>query len=134
MTRDREMVMQMFALAKRYPMVNHQENLLLMKAAKRLDELTRPRALKWADAVKRGFRGEPGYITGYVDGAGLECDCWALLYSAHGDTEDDLYAIVNAGRLWTIRKDQLNVIIWSNVPTVEQIDEEAARRAKLAQE
>ena len=78
--------------------------------------------------MRRGYYGEPAYITGYVDECGLETDCWALLYSAHCDVKDDLYAIVNADRMWTIRPDQTYVICWSNVPTAEQITQELARR------
>lgn len=130
---DQELVRKLFDLAKRSPMVNAQENLLLKQAAKRLDELTKARALRWADAVRRGYYGQPAYITGYQDG-GLTYDSWALLYSAHCDIKDDLFAIVNAGRLWTISPDQHDdVICWSNVPTTEQIDQEQARRAEARQ-
>ena len=128
---DQELVKRLFDLAHKSPCVNHQENELILRAAKRLDELTRARALKWTDAVRRGYYGQPAYITGYQEG-GLTNDCWALLYSPHSDIKDDLYAIVNAGRLWTIpaNGDHGGVGIWSNVPTPEQIEQENARREK----
>ena len=81
-----------------------------------------------ADAVKRGYYGQPAYITGYVDEYGLEIDSWALLYSDHCDLKDDLRAIVNVDKMWTIRPDQNEVIFWSNVPTAEQITQELGRR------
>jgi hypothetical protein len=133
MNNDQELVRQMYALAKKYPMMNHQENMLLLRVAKRLDEQTRARALKWPDAVKRGYYGEPGYVTGYVDEYGMEFDCWALLYSAHSDVKDDLFAIVNKDTMWTLRSDMAEVIIWSAVPTAAQIEEELARRGIQAQ-
>lgn len=129
-TADQDMVMKLFALARKMPCVNHQENLLLKQAAKRLDELTRARALRWTDAVRRGYRGEAGYITGYAEG-GLTYDCWALLYSDHCDAKDDLRAIPNEGMMWTIRPDDRGVIIWSNVPTEAQIEAELARRRAI---
>jgi len=125
---DQDTVRQMYALAKKYPLVNHQENMLLIRAAKRLDELTRARALKWADAVRRGYYGEPAYITGYVDDCGMEMDSWGLLYSAHCDVKDDLYVIVNKDTMWEIHPDQEYVIFWSNVPAAEEITRELARR------
>lgn len=128
MTRDQALVQELFSFVKRSPMVTREENLLLVRAAKRLDELTRARALRWADAVKRGYYGKPAYITGYIDEYGLEMDSWALLYSDHGDLKDDLRAIVNVDKMWTIRPDQNEVICWSNVPTAEQITQELRRR------
>lgn len=128
MIRDQELVRELFGFVRRSPMVTREENLLLVRAAKRLDELVRARALRWADAVKRGYYGQPAYITGYVDEYGLEIDSWALLYSDHCDLKDDLHAIVNVDKMWTIRPDQNEVIFWSNVPTAEQITQELGRR------
>lgn len=129
-SRDHELVQQMFALAKKYPAVNHQENMLLLRAAKRLDELTRARALRWGDAVRRAYFSEPAYITGYREG-GMEYDAWAVLYTPHLEQKEPIYAIVNAGRMWTIPPDTPEVILWSAVPTAEQIEEERKRRAEI---
>ncbi len=133
MSKDRELVQQMYGMSKKYPLVNHQENMLLIRASKRLDELTRARALKWTDAVHRGYYGEPAYMTGYVDEYGMEYDCWALLYSAHCDAKDDLMAIVNVDKMWTVHPDQNEVVFWSSVPTAQEIEAELARRGIRAQ-
>ena len=129
MTKDQELVRQVFALVKKWPAVNHQENMLLLRAAKRLDELTRARALKWNDAVRRGYYSEPAYVTGYRDG-GLVYDAWAILYSPRMDMTDDLYAIVNKDMMWTIHPDSPEVICWSAVPSAEEIEAEQTRRAE----
>ena len=67
-------------------------------------------------------------MTGCMDEYGMEYDCWALLYSAHCDAKDDLMAIVNVDKMWTIHPDQNEVVFWSSVPTAQEIEAELARR------
>ena len=131
MTKDQGLVQQMFALVKKWPAVNHQENMLLLRAAKRLDELTRARAMRWGDAVRRAYYSQPAYVTGYMEGC-LENDSSAVLYSPHMDLKEDIYAVVNKDTMWTIHPDDPGVILWSMVPTAEQIAQEEARRREAA--
>lgn len=124
---DGDLVRWLFDQAKRSPFANYQDNKRLKSAAMRLAELTTAWALTWEEAVRRGFEGRPAYVAGYMD-HGLETDCWALLYSPHGDPEDVLYAVVNKDLMWEIRRDDA-VSLWTDVPRAEDIDQWKERRA-----
>ena len=54
--RDRELVRALYALARKHPCVNHQENELIRTAADRIRELTRPGCPYYEETIERHGR------------------------------------------------------------------------------
>ena len=129
---DQELVRRMWDLAKRDIFPNHQENALIREAAKRLDGLTRARALSWPDVVRRAYYGEAAYLTGYVDG-GIEYDCWVLLYAPRCEYDEPVFAIANKDLMWTIEPGMAGVELWTMMPGNAQIKAQKEWRAQLAE-